>query len=207
MQLHKGEKSSTRYSFPTLPVPAQSPSLLMNKREQNRQSFYSMKTTSSKVSLFDSENVGEAQLYKKKYCVVTTTKKVSIDNNSYKETKKSNIFTPSKPNYHQKRYETAKEMAAMSDEIDNLTEKVALTERKVSKWKREFKELQLKFMHVISENTKVKEELEKTSRMLEESEHIRSRWYVKTTQQDVLPTANSTGNTATNSLPKKLSQR
>ncbi|KAG2198885.1 hypothetical protein INT47_010290 [Mucor saturninus] len=77
---------------------------------------------------------------------------------------------------------------ALNNEIALLSEKLILAEAKASKWKKEFKDLQSKFAQVIHEQQSVREELDDTRRMLTESEHIRSRWFLKATPtQEDLP--------------------
>lgn len=139
--------------LPVLPAPVQSPSMLMNKREES----YRLSTT------IDSSRLPPT--------IETTSTKP-------KGSKKLNRLSQL-TSRQQFQYETTKQMVVMSNEIDFLTKKLLVAEEKVYKWKKEFKELHIHFMQATEETTKVKEELETTRRMLEESEHIRSRWFIK----------------------------
>lgn len=96
-------------------------------------------------------------------------------------------------------YNATMQLTALRNEISLLTDKLIQTEEKVYKWKREFKDMQHKFIQVVNDHTHTREELEDTRRMLEESEHIRSRWFLKKAQHDEKPISNT--------LPKKSSTR
>ncbi|KAI8094200.1 hypothetical protein BDF21DRAFT_458622 [Thamnidium elegans] len=96
-------------------------------------------------------------------------------------------------------YDMTMQLTALRNEISMLTDKLIQTEEKVYRWKREFKDLQHKFIQVVNDHTQTREKLEDTCRMLEESEHIRSRWFLKKAQHDQEPISNT--------LPKKSSPR
>ena len=172
----KMNENNPRYSLPSLPSPAQTPSLLMNKREQRRQSFYPGTNKSVKrLPSFESEQTNASKSRNKG----TSAHRLShLAGNQ--------------------QYETTLQLTMMRNEIKQLTERLILSEQKVQKWKKEFKDLQNKFMRVEIENIHVKQDLQDTRRMLEESEHIRSRWFVKQPQEETMASSNS--------LPKKLSQ-
>lgn len=99
----------------------------------------------------------------------------------------------------QQQYDNTMQLTALRNEVNFLTEKLIHTEEKVCKWKREFKDLHTKFIQVVNDHTATKEELEDTRRMLAESEHIRSRWFLKK------PQGLSTSKAET--LPKKSSKK
>ncbi|CAO3654184.1 unnamed protein product [Mucor hiemalis] len=137
--------------LPVLPAPVQSPSMLMNKREESQNYCYRLSTT------IDSSRLPPT--------IETTSTKP-------KGSKKLNRLSQL-TSRQQFQYETTKQMVVMSNEIDFLTKKLLVADEKVYKWKR-IKELHIHFMQATEETTKVKEELETTRRMLEESEHIQS---------------------------------
>lgn len=157
--IFKSCPDNVKHSIPVLPAPVQSPSMLMNKREENRQSCY--------VQMAVNTNRPKPPLYLEP----TPTKPYKSD---IKPHRLSQLTSK-----QQFQYETTKQMALMSNEIDFLTKKLVFVEEKVYKWKREFKNLHLQFTQITEENTKMREELDTTRTMLEESEHIRSRWFLK----------------------------
>jgi hypothetical protein len=71
------------------------------------------------------------------------------------------------------------QLLALHEEITFLSNKLIYTEQKLCKWENKFLELQNDFQELMTEKSKVKEELMTTHRMLQESEHIRARWFIK----------------------------
>lgn len=99
------------------------------------------------------------------------------------EKRKSNIkLLQLISNQQQQQYEVAIQTLVLNNEIAFLSEKLTSTEEMVSKWKNDFKDLHSKFIQVLNTHHDMRQELEDTRRMLAESEHIRSRWFLKTTQ-------------------------
>lgn len=108
---------------------------------------------------------------------ITAKKRMSVS----KEDKRKSHIKLLQLLSNQQHYEASiQQCVALKNEIALLTEKLVSTEEKVSKWKKDFKDLQGKFSHAIKDHQTVREELEDTRRMLAESEHIRSRWFLKT---------------------------
>lgn len=160
------------------PASAQSPSLYMTKREQRRQpSNYltdpNSPTPVKRISLLPSIN----------------TSPIDMDYQYEEEEEPYQYYANKKrrASQHlaqliynqQQQYETTMQIAALTKEIHFLTDKLYYAEEKVTQWKKDFKNLQAKFNQVLYENNKTNQELQDTRRMLEESEHIRSRWFMK----------------------------
>jgi septal ring factor EnvC (AmiA/AmiB activator) len=167
--------TAARLSLKLLPpAPAQSHSLYMTKRDQRRQSSsYLTDPNSTKA-------IKRISALERPRCSMEIENNDGDEDTPYHKRRRSIRLLNQLISHQQQQYESTMQIAALSKEIHYLTDKLIHTEDKVSKWKKEFKELQTKFCQVLTEHNKTKEELIDTHRMLEESEHIRSRWFIKT---------------------------
>lgn len=163
------KENKKRQSLQLITVADQSPCFLMNKREQRLKYFYAPNENTS------------------------TTRKLPMDK---EEKRKSSIRLLQLISNQQQQYEASMQLVALSNEINFLSDKLISTEERVSKWKKEFKDLHNKFIQVVNDHKNTQEQLEDTRRMLAESEHIRSRWFLKTSPHEEYVTSAT--------LPKKL---
>ncbi|KAL7308551.1 hypothetical protein PS15m_011740 [Mucor circinelloides] len=73
----------------------------------------------------------------------------------------------------------SQELKSLQDQINVLAKKLVLAEETLFQWKTEFYDLQNRFQETLNEHSATKQELQDTRRMLQESEHVRSRWFMK----------------------------
>lgn len=71
------------------------------------------------------------------------------------------------------------ELISLQDQINLLSKKLVFAEQTLYEWKTDFYDLQNRFHETLNEHSATREELKHTHRMLQESEHVRSRWFMK----------------------------
>ncbi|KAL9557644.1 hypothetical protein MBANPS3_001294 [Mucor bainieri] len=74
---------------------------------------------------------------------------------------------------------SSEELKLLQEQINVLAKKLVFAEETLLQWKTEFYSLQNRFQETLSEHDATRQELQDTRRMLQESEHVRSRWCIK----------------------------
>lgn len=77
------------------------------------------------------------------------------------------------------RNHSSEELTLLQEQINVLAKKLVFAEETLFQWKTEFYDLQNRFQETLNEHDATRQELEDTRRMLQKSEHVRSRWFIK----------------------------
>ncbi|GAN10079.1 hypothetical protein MAM1_0318d09614 [Mucor ambiguus] len=70
---------------------------------------------------------------------------------------------------------SSEELKLLQEKINVLAKKLVFAEETLCQWKAEFYDLQNRFQETLNEHDATRQELQDTRRMLQESEHVRSR--------------------------------
>ncbi|KAG2192290.1 hypothetical protein INT46_009363 [Mucor plumbeus] len=111
------------------------------------------------------------------FCSTSSSPIISVNTPSYSD----NPSLRSIPSYQTDliRDPNNEELKSLQDQINLLSKKLVFAEQTLYEWKTEFYDLQNRFQDTLNEHSTTIEELKHTRRMLQESEHVRSRWFMK----------------------------